>query len=84
MCVRDKTATRQHVQLILNTTTKDYSVPNNGAKNLIDLIYKKNFLLLFIIMLLKNGFGLNHCKCTDHTSNKVDFISPNIIPTWID
>ena len=35
-------------------------------------------------LLSKIGFSLNHCKCIDHTSNKVDFISPNIIPIGID
>ena len=33
---------------------------------------------------LKFGFGLNNCKCTGHTSNKVDKISLDIIPTRID
>ena len=33
---------------------------------------------------LKIGFGLNHYKCTGHTSNKVDKISSDIIPTMID
>ena len=34
-------------------------------------------------LLLKFGFGLNHCKCIGHTSNKVDKISLDIIPTRI-
>ena len=33
---------------------------------------------------LKFGFSINHYKCTGHTSNKVDKLSPDIIPTRID
>ena len=32
---------------------------------------------------IKIDFDLNHCKCTGHTSNKMD-LSPDIIPTRID
>ena len=33
---------------------------------------------------LKFVFGLNHCKCTDRTSNKSGFLSPDIVHTMID
>ena len=31
---------------------------------------------------MKIDFAINHCKCTGHTSNKMD-LSPDIIPTGI-
>ena len=34
--------------------------------------------------LLKIEFGLNHCKCIGHTSNKSGFLSPDIVPMRID
>ena len=46
--------------------------------------YIKYFFFISKNLLLKIGFGLNHYKCTGHTSNKVDKISSDIIPTRID
>ena len=40
-------------------------------------------LALFEKMTIKIDFGLNHCKCTGHTSNKMN-LSLDIIPTRID
>ena len=45
---------------------------------------KSAFFFISNNLLLNFDFGLNHCKCTSHTSNKVDKISPDIIPTRID
>ena len=42
------------------------------------------FCFISNTLLLKFGFGLNNCKCIGHTSNKVDKISPDIIPRRID
>ena len=71
-------------QLILDTATRNYSIPSSYAKNLLDSIYKIYFLLCKYNLLLNFCFGLNHCKCKGHTSNKVDKISSDIIPTMID
>ena len=56
------------------TATKDYSVPDNGAKNLlIDLKYKICCLPWMRRLQLKMCFGLDHCKCTGHTNNTSGF-----------
>ena len=34
--------------------------------------------------MFKIQYGLNHCRCIGHTSNKVDSRSPDIIPTGIE
>ena len=52
-------------------------------KKLVDRnVIKIKCLSLFVCKLisLKFEFGLNHCKCTDHTSNKSEFsLSPDIV-----
>ena len=46
-------------------------IPNSNAKN---LLYCKTIFLLFALdNILKIQFGLNHCKCTGHTSDKMDY-----------
>ena len=67
---------------------KNYSVPGNNAQNLVDQnVIKIKCLSLFAckLILLKFEFGLNHCKCTDRTSNKSGFsLSLDIVPTGIE
>ena len=67
---------------------KNYSVPANGAQKLVDQnVIKIKCLSLFVCKLvsLKFEFGHNHCKCTNHTSNKSGFsLSPDIVPTGIE
>ena len=51
------------------------SISSSFAKNLFDYICKYCFLLSINNLQFKIDFVLNHCKCTDHTSNKVDLKS---------
>ena len=62
-----------------------YLIPDNGAKNLLSN-YDENTCLSFCKLdSLKNFIGLNHCKCTDRTSNKSGFsLSPDIVSTRIE
>ena len=73
---------------LLELPPKNYSVPGNDAKNLLTKsIMKNKCLSLFVCKLvsLKFEFGFNHCKCTDHTSNKSGFsLTPQIVPTGIE
>ena len=56
--------------------TKDYSVIDNDAKNLLaDQKYKICCLPWMRRFQLKMCFGLDHYKCTGHTSNKSGFTS---------
>ena len=57
-------------------------IPWQYAKNLID--HETVFLMFAFDNILKMKFGLNHYKCTGHTSNKMDFISLDIISIEID
>ena len=51
-------------------------VPSNGAKNLFEFQdIKYIFYLVCKMLYMKNWFGLDHYKCTGHTSNTMDFKS---------
>ena len=67
---------------------RNYSVPGNGAKNLLTKFVMKNKCLsifVFKLVSLKFEFGFNHYKCTDHTSNKSGFsLSPDIVSMGIE
>ena len=64
-----------------------YLILDNGTKNLL-YRFDENMCLFFSFFKLdslKNFIGLNHCKCTDCTSNKSGFsLSPNIVPMRMD
>ena len=60
-------------------------VPDNGVKNLSSNYYENMCLSFCKLDSLKIMIDLNHCKCTDLTSNKSGFsLSLDIIPTRIE
>ena len=66
---------QKFVNQISDMATKDSSVPgSSNAKNLFESV-EIILLLLAYDNILKIQFGLNHCKCIGHTSNKVDYKS---------
>ena len=64
------------------------SIATNDPKNLLTKSVMKNICLsLFVCNMdsLKFGFGHNHYKFIDRTSNKSGFsLSPDIVPTGIE
>ena len=71
----------------LKLLPKDYYlIPDNDAKNLLRPILMKICVCPFCKLdSLKKFIRLDHCKCTDRTSNKSGFLlSPDIVPTRID
>ena len=71
---------------IYDTATKGLlSNPPQRHQKLVDQMMMKICVCPFCKMdSLKIVFGLNNCKCTDCTSNKSGFLSPDIVPTRID
>ena len=69
----------------MNLTPKDYYlILGNGVKNLLTFLMKICVYPFCKLDSLKIVFSLNHCKCTGRTSNKSEFLSPDIVLMRID